>query len=328
MDLSTDYLGLSLKNPLVVGASPLTAEPDGCRQLEDAGAAALVLPSLFQEQIIRESEEFTTRMTEGTESFPEALTYFPDFDDTYIGPQSYLEHIRAVKEAVDIPVIASLNGITTGGWTDYSRLMQEAGADALELNIYFLPTDPTMSAGAVEELYLGVLAETKLTTSIPIAVKLSPWFSAIANLATRIDEEGADGLVLFNRFYQPTINLETLEVEPDLVLSTPFASRLPLRWIALLSSHISASLAATSGVHSHEDVLRLLLAGADAVQLVAVLMQNGTAGLTPILKDMQAWMEEKEYDSVAQLKGSLNAATVADPAAFERANYMKTLHSW
>ena len=328
MDLSTTYLGLNLRNPLVIGASPLTSEVDGCRQLEDAGAGALVLPSLFQEQILRESEEFTTRMTEGAESFPEALSYFPDFDDSYIGPQSYLDHIRAVKEAVDIPVIASLNGLTTGGWTDYSRLMQEAGADALELNIYFLPADPSMSSGAVEKIYTSVLSEVKITTSIPVAVKLNPWFSSLGNVVQQLDEAEADALVLFNRFYQPTINLDTLEVEPELVLSTPFASRLALRWVALLSGRVQADLSASSGIHSAEDVLRLLLAGADTTQLVATLLQNGPEHLKVILSGVQEWMERHEYDSVAALRGSVNAATVADPTAFERANYIKSLYSW
>lgn len=328
MDLKTSYMGLELRNPLVPASSPLTEDLDKCKELEDAGAAAIVLPSLFQEQIMHESEELSRRMLEGTDSFPEALTYFPDFESGYMGPETYLEHIRKAKDALDIPVIASLNGITTGGWVDYSRLMQEAGADALELNVYFLPTDPTMSSSAVEELYISILAETKLAINVPIAMKLSPYFSAIANMAVKLDETGVDALVLFNRFYQPNIDLDELEVKPDLVLSTQFASRLPMRWIAILYGRIEASLAATQGIHSHEDVIRLLMAGADITQLAAVLLKNGTAYLGTILNDLQTWMEEREYDSVTQMKGSMSHRSVTDPAAFERANYMKTIHSW
>jgi len=328
MDLKTSYMGLKLSNPIVPGASPLTGDVESCKQLEDAGAAALVLPSLFQEQIMHESEEFSRRMLEGTESFPEALTYFPNFDDGYIGPESYLEHIRKVKGAVDIPVIASLNGITTGGWVDYSRLMVEAGADALELNIYFLATDTTMTGGAVENIYSSILLETKLATKIPIAVKISPYFSALANMVRQLDDDGADGIVLFNRFYQPDIDLEKLEVVPDLVMSTPFANRTSLRWIAILHGHLNASLAAAQGIHSHEDVLKMIMVGADITQVTACLLQLGTDHLGTILKNLTFWMEEKEYESLEQLKGSLSQKSVADPAAFERANYMKSLHCW
>jgi len=328
MDLKTSYMGLDLSSPLVPGASPLTGDVDSCKQLEDVGAAALVLPSLFQEQIMHESEEYSRRMTEGTESFSEALTYFPNFDEGFIGPESYLEHIRKVKEAVDIPVIASLNGITTGGWVDYSCLMIEAGADALELNIYFLPTDTNMTSGAVEKLYSSILLETKLAIKAPIAVKISPYFSALANMVKQLDDDGADGVVLFNRFYQPDIDLENLEVVPNLVMSTPFANRTSLRWIAVLFGHIDASLAASQGIHTHEDVLKMVMAGADITQVTACLLKNGIPWLGTMLADLTKWMEEKEYESIEQMKGSLSQKSVADPAAFERANYMKVLHSW
>ncbi|MFC1499654.1 dihydroorotate dehydrogenase-like protein [Candidatus Zixiibacteriota bacterium] len=328
MDLKTSYMGLELSNPLVPGASPLTADVESCKQLEDAGAAALVLPSLFQEQIMHESEELSRRMSEGSDSFPEALTYFPDFDDGFIGPESYLEHIRKVKEAVDIPVIASLNGITTGGWVDYSQLMVQAGADALELNIYFLATETDMTSGAIEMLYSSILQETKLAIKKPVAVKIAPYFSALANMVKRLDDDGADAVVLFNRFYQPDIDLENLEVVPDLVMSTPYANRTSLRWIAILYGHLTASLGAAQGIHSHEDVLKMVMAGADITQITACLLQNGSSYLGTILENMTKWMEEKEYESLEQLKGSLSQKSVADPAAFERANYMKTLYSW
>ncbi|MFC1530247.1 dihydroorotate dehydrogenase-like protein [Gemmatimonadota bacterium] len=328
MDLKTSYMGLDLSNPLVPGASPLTATVESCKELEDAGAAALVLPSLFQEQIMHESEELSRRMHEGSDSFSEALSYFPNFNEDFIGPESYLEHIRKVKEAVDIPVIASLNGITTGGWVDYSQLMVQAGADALELNIYFLATDIEMNSGGVEALYSSILQETKLALKKPVAVKIAPYFSALANMVKQLDDDGADAIVLFNRFYQPDIDLENLEVIPDLVMSTPYASRTSLRWIAILYGHLSASLAASQGIHTHEDVLKMVMAGADITQVTACLLKNGIPYLGTMLADVTKWMEEKEYESITQMKGSMSQKSVADPAAFERANYMKTLYSW
>ncbi len=328
MDLSTTYLGLSLKNPLVAAAGPLTAEVDSIRELEDSGAAAVVLHSLFEEQITHEAEELAHLTTQGTESFAESLTYFPEAGDYRLGPDEYLEHIRKAKLAVDIPVIASLNGVTVGGWIDYATKMQRAGADAIELNVYYIATDPTLHAPDVENRYVQILKAVKSHVKIPVAMKLSPFFSATAAMAKRLDEAGADGLVLFNRFYQPDINLDTLEVVPDLVLSTPFDMRLPLRWIAILHGRVRASLAATSGIATGRDVVKMIMAGADVAQVCSVLLRKGTRELGRMLRDMQAWMEEREYASVAQMKGSMSQKSCPDPAAFERANYMKTLNSY
>jgi len=328
MNLQTTYMGLELKSPLVPAASPLTGEFDKCRELEDAGASALVLPSLFEERVIRDSQELSHHMVYGTESFAEAMTYLPEMETDYLGPESSLELIRILKESLEIPIIASLNGVTTGGWIDYAKLMEEAGADGIELNVYFVATDLETSSAAVEEMYLSILSETKMTVKIPVAMKLSPYFTSVANMAHRLDEAGADALVLFNRFYQPTIDLDELEVRPDLELSTPFESRLPLRWIGILNGRINASLGATKGIHSHLEVLMMLMAGADVTMPASALLEKGTSHLGVMLKGMQEWMEEKEYESVAQMKGSMSQRSVADPAAFERANYLKTLHSW
>jgi len=328
MDLSTKYMGLELRNPLVPSSSPLTADFDTCRRLEDAGAGAIVCHSLFEEQFLHESDEISHYMQHGTESFAESLTYFPDMADDYLGPEEYLEHIRALKEALDVPVFGSLNGVTKGGWVSYAKQIEEAGADALELNVYYIPTDLSIPASEVEQLYLDVLAEVKQSVKIPVAMKLSPYFSSMADMARRLDKVGADALVLFNRFYQPNIDLATLEVVPDLVLSTPFAGRLPLRWIAILYGRIGADLAATSGIHTHLDVLRMLMAGAKVTMTASALLLNGVPYLTRMLDDLTAWMVEQEYTSVAQMIGSMSQMAIADPAAFERANYIKTLHSW
>jgi dihydroorotate dehydrogenase (fumarate) len=328
MDLSTTYMGLSLKNPLVPSASPLTAEVDSIRKLEDAGAAAVVLHSLFEEQISHDAEELDHLTTQGTESFAESLTYFPQAQDYRLGPDEYLEHIRKTKLAVDIPVIASLNGFTVGGWIEYARKLEQAGADALELNVYYIATNPTLHAPDVENRYVQILKAVKNNVKIPVAIKLSPFFSATAAMARRLDEAGANGLVLFNRFYQPDIDLDRLEVVPDLVLSTPHEMRLPLRWIAILHGHVKASLAATTGIATGRDVIKMVMAGADVAQACSVLLRKGVRELTTILRDMQAWIEEHEYESVAQMKGSLSQRACADPAAFERANYMKTLNSY
>ena len=328
MDLTTTYMGLELKNPLVPAASPLTGRVDTCRELEDSGAAAIVLPSLFEERIIRDSQELSHHMVHGTESFAEATTYLPDLDTSYLGPESYLDLIRKLKESLDIPVIASLNGVTTGGWIDYAKLMEDAGADGIELNVYFVATDLETSSAAVEEMYLSVLSETKMTVRIPVAMKLSPYFTSVANMAHRLDEAGADAIVLFNRFYQPTIDLEELEVRADLELSTPFESRLPLRWIGILYGRIKASLGATKGIHSHEEVLKMLMAGADVTMPASALLKNGASHLGVMLDGLQEWMEEREYDSISLMKGSMSQRSVADPLTFERANYLKTLHSW
>jgi dihydroorotate dehydrogenase (fumarate) len=328
MDLSTKYLGLKLKNPLVASAGPLTARVDSIRELEDRGAAAVVLHSLFEEQITHESQELDHLTTQGTESFAESLTYFPMAQDYRLEPDDYLEHIRKTKLAVEIPVIASLNGATVGGWIDYATKLEQAGANAIELNVYYVAADPSVHAPDVENRYVQILKAVKSHVKIPVAVKLGPYFSSLAAMAKRLDEAGASGLVLFNRFYQPDINLDTLEVVPDLVLSTPFEMRLPLRWIAILYGRIRASLAATTGIATGRDVLKVLMAGADVAQLCSVLLRKGTGELTRMLKDMQAWMEDREYESVQQMKGSMSQKACADPAAFERANYMKTLNSY
>ncbi len=329
MDLRTTYMGLELRNPLVPSSSPLTQYVDKCRQLEDAGAAAVVVHSLFEEQLTHESLELSYHLTHGTESFAEAMTYFPDLNsDEYLGPEEYLKHIRSLKEALEIPVFGSLNGVTPSGWVEYAKMIEEAGADGLELNVYYVATDLQLPSLEVEQLYLDILAETKKQVKIPIAMKLSPYFSSMADMARRLDEGGADALVLFNRFYQPNIDLDELEVRPDLVLSTPSESRLPLRWIAILFGHINASLGATTGVHTHLDVLRMLMAGADVTMMASALLLNGVRHLSTVLSDLQDWMVEKEYTSVEQLKGSMSQKSVANPAAFERANYIKTLHSW
>ena len=328
MDLTTTYMGLELKNPLVPSASPLTAELGTIRQLEDAGAAAVVLHSLFEEQISHEAAEMAHYLAHGTESYAEALSYFPEADDYRLGPEQYLEHIAAAKKAVDIPVIASLNGVTTGGWIDCARQMEQAGADGIELNVYFIATRPNLAALDVENLYVQILHAVKKSVKIPVAIKVSPFFSATAAMAKRLDDAGADALVLFNRFYQPDIDLDELEVVPNLVLSSEHEMRLPLRWIAILHHEVRASLAATTGISSGHDVLKMLMVGADVTQVCSVLLRKGVGELSVILKDMQAWMTEHEYASVRQMKGSMSQRSVAEPAAFERANYMKALNSY
>jgi dihydroorotate dehydrogenase (fumarate) len=328
MDLTTTYLGLKLANPLVPSASPLTADVGSIRQLEDAGAAAVVLHSLFEEQIRHEAAELEHYMEHGTERYAEMLSFFPQADEFRLGPEEYLEHIRKAKEAVDIPVIASLNGMTVGGWTEYARKMEQAGADALELNVYFLATDPQLAGPEVEEVYVDILQAVKGSVKIPVAMKLSPFFSATAATAQRLDEAGVGALVLFNRFYQPDIDLEKLEVTPNLVLSTTHELRLPLRWIAILHGKLRASLAATSGVWTGTDVVKLVMAGADATQMCSVLLHKGVGELRVILDDLQTWMKQHEYESVEQMKGSMSQKSVEDPTAFERANYMRTLNSY
>jgi len=328
MDLTTNYLGFNLKNPLVVSASPISENIDEIKKAEDAGAAAVVLPSLFEEQLEHESAELDHHLTHGTESFAEALTYFPQLSDFRLGPEDYLDLIAKAKAAVQIPVIASLNGSSPGGWTNYARDIQQAGADALELNIYYIPTDPDTGAAQVEQTYLDILKAVKSVVAIPVAVKLSPFFSSMANMARRLDEAGANALVLFNRFYQPDINLATLEVESNVLLSTPQARRLPLRWIAILYGKIKADLAATSGIHSAEDALKMLMAGASATMLCSVLLKHGVEHIAKIRQDMCTWMEQHEYDSVKQLQGSLSQKNCPDPTAFERAQYMRAISTY
>lgn len=325
MDLTTNYLGLKLRSPLVVSASPLSEDIDNLKRMEDAGAAAVVLYSLFEEQLKQDRLELNQNLQQGTESFAESLTYFPEANEYKLGPEEYLKHIAAAKKATRIPIIASLNGSSVGGWTGYAQQIEKAGADALELNIYYIPTDMNLTGTEVEMTYLDILKSVKASVSIPVAVKLSPFFSNFANMAKRLDDAGADGLVLFNRFYQPDIELETLEVKPNILLSTPMAMRLPLRWIALLHGKLKASLAATSGIHRASDALKMLLVGADVTMLCSTVIRHGIPQIAMIEREMTDWLEEHEYESVKQLKGSLSQKNCAEPAAFERAQYMKAL---
>jgi dihydroorotate dehydrogenase (fumarate) len=328
MDLTTTYMGLKLKNPIVPSASPLSKEIANIRGMEDAGASAVVFYSLFEEQISHEMGELDHFLSHGTESFAESLSYFPEPEVYHRGPDAYLEHITKAKEAVDIPVIASLNGITSGGWVEYARKMQDAGADALELNIYYIPTDPELLGNAVEQTYIDTLSDVKSNLSIPVAVKLNPFFSSMANVAKRLDDSGADALVLFNRFYQPDIDLEELEVVPNVILSTPQAMRLPLRWVAILHGKIKADLAATGGIHTAEDVVKMLMAGASVTMMCSALLQHGVGHISKVLEEVEAWMEEHEYESISQMQGSMSQQSCADPTAFERANYMKALSTY
>lgn len=325
MDLTTKYLGLKLRTPLVVSASPLSEDLDNIRRMEDAGASAVVLYSLFEEQLRHDRLELNRNLESGTESFAEALTYFPEPDEFKLGPEEYLKHIAAAKKATRIPIIASLNGSSVGGWTEYAKQIQKAGADALELNIYYIPTDMNLGGDVVEDTYINILRAVKSEVTIPVAVKLSPFFSNFANMAMRFDEAGANGLVLFNRFYQPDIELESLDVKPNILLSTPMAMRLPLRWIALLHGKLKASLAATSGVHRASDALKMLMVGADVTMLCSTVIRHGIPQIAMIERELTEWLEEHEYESVSQLKGSLSQKNCPEPAAFERAQYMKAL---
>ncbi len=328
MDLSTTYCGLKLRSPLVPSASPLTKEVDDLKRMEEAGAGAVVLPSVFEEQLRAESAELDHALTQGTESFAEALSYFPQVGEFRHGPEDYLEHIQRAKAAIKIPVIGSLNGTSVGGWTDYAKKIEKAGADALELNIYYIPTDLNLTGQQVEQTYIDILKAVKAEVKIPVAVKLSAFFSNMANMAKRLDDAGADGLVLFNRFYQPDIDLETLEIEHSVLLSTPQARRLPLRWIAILFGHLKASLAATSGIHTALDALKVMMAGADSAMLCSVLLRRGIQQIAVIEKEMRQWMEEHEYESITQMKGSLSQRNCPDPSAFERAQYMKVISTY
>ena len=328
MDLTTKYMGLELRNPLLAGASPLSEEIANIEALAEAGAAAVVMHSIFEEQLEQEAAELDYYLEQGSESFAEALSHFPPMQEMKVGPEIYLDNIAAAKKAVDVPVIASLNGISAGGWVDYAARCEGAGADAVELNIYLIPTNPSVDAAKIEQVYLDVLAAVKSEVSIPVAVKLSPFFSAMANMARRLDEAGADALVLFNRFYQPDIDLDELEVAPALQLSTSAESRLPLRWIAILYGRLRASLAATSGVHTGADAAKMILAGASAVQIVSALLENGVKHLTKIRDEMAEILAAKGYESIDEARGVLSQQSCPEPAAFERANYMKTLKSW
>ena len=327
-DLTTTYLGLQLKNPLVASASPLSKKVDNVRRIEDAGAAALVMYSLFEEQITHDSYELDNYLERGTHSYAEAMSYFPDLDYHNLGTEPYLEHLHKIKQAVSIPIIGSLNGISSGGWVEYAHRIEQAGADALELNIYYLPTDPDLSGAELEEDFVQLVRDVRSTVKLPIAVKLSPFFTALPNLAKRIVDAGANALVLFNRFYQPDFDLEELEVVPNLILSTSHDLRLPLRWIAILYGRIQADFALTSGVHTAQDVLKAMMAGANVAMMTSALLESGIGRIMHILTDLQEWMEEHEYESIEQMRGSMSQRSVAEPAAFERANYIKALNTF
>jgi len=328
IDTTTTYLGLKLKNPIVPSSSPLSRTVDSIRRMEDAGAAAVVMYSLFEEQLAEESQILDHFLSYGTDSSAEAMSYFPEAEDYHGGPEEYLETICGAKEATGIPIIGSLNGVSTGGWTDYAQRIQQAGADALELNVYYVPTHPDQTGAEVEQMYVDVVKEVRRNVTIPIAVKLSPFFSATANMAKQLAAAGADGLVLFNRFYQPDLDLEKLEVVPHLALSQSHEMRLPLRWIAILHGRVNVDLALSTGVHRPEDALKALMAGAKVAMTTSALLQKGPERIAGILKGMVTWLEDHEYESVRQMQGSMSQKNVAEPAAFERANYMKVLQSW
>jgi dihydroorotate dehydrogenase (fumarate) len=328
MNLETNYLGLPLKNPIVASSSPLSHSVDSIRRLEDAGASAVVMYSLFEEQITFDSLYVDYYLRSGTNSYAESLSYFPEMDEYNVGPDEYMNLIRRAKEAVDIPIIGSLNGVSSGGWTNYAALIEDAGADALELNVYYVPTDVELTGQAVENMYLDLLIQVKSSVSVPVAVKLSPFLSSTANMAKRLVEEGANGLVLFNRFYQPDLNLETLEVAPRLVLSNSNELRLPLRWVAILYGRLMTDFAITTGIHNAQDVLKGLMAGAKVTMMASELLRNGIGRIDEILQALTGWMGEHEYESVNQMIGSMSQQHCAEPAAFERANYMKILGSY
>ncbi|TSA41216.1 MAG: dihydroorotate dehydrogenase-like protein [Verrucomicrobiales bacterium] len=320
---------MKLRTPLVPSAAqPLTENVDNIKRMEDAGAAAVVMHSLFEEQLSLERREIFESMTQGTESFAEALTYFPEPSEFHIGPEVYLENIVKAKAAVKIPIIASLNGSTPGGWVEYAQKIEQAGADAIELNIYWIPTDPSLSSIRIEDTYVEILRSVKAQVTIPVAVKLSPFFTNFANMARRLEAVGADGLTLFNRFYQPDMDLESLEVTPNILLSTPMAMRVPLRWIAILRDQVGLSLAATSGIHRATDAIKMLMAGADVTMMCSALLRHGVKHITTVENEIRAWMEEHEYESVQQLQGSMSQKNCPDPAAFERAQYMRAVSNY
>ncbi len=329
MNLQTDYLGLKLKNPLVPSASPLSSDVTRVKQLEDVGASAVVMYSLFEEQIVNESKALDHFLNVSAESYAEALSYLPEPEVYHnLKAEEYLEQLRKLKEAVDIPIIASLNGVSKGGWMEYAQKMQQAGADALELNVYYIAADPQLTSEQVEQMYIDDLKTVKESVGIPVSIKLGPFFSSFANMAMRLEAAGADGLVLFNRFYQPDIDLESKEVLPSLELSTTFEKRLPLRWIAMLRPHIKGSLAATTGIHSAEDVIKMIMVGADVTMLASALLREGCDKLFTIIEEMNNWMEENEYESVEEMKGCMSSASVADASTYERANYIRILQGF
>lgn len=327
-DLSTTYLGLTLKNPVVASASPLSKKVESIRRLEDAGVSAVVMYSLFEEQIVHESKALDYFLSRGTDSYAEAITYFPEMDSYNVGPENYLELIRKAKAAVNIPVIGSLNGVSTGGWVKYARLIEEAGADALELNIYYVPTESTLTSQELEQAHVDLVADIRKQINIPLAVKLSPFFSTLPNLASRLVRAGASGLVLFNRFIQPDLDIELLEVTPHLTLSTSEELNLPLRWTAILYGRVQADLALTGGVHTVKDLVKAVMAGASAALLASELIAKGPMRAGELVRELSAWMDENEYTSLQKMRGSMSQQAVAEPAAFERANYMKALTSY
>ena len=328
MNLTTKYLDMVLKNPIVASSSPLSHNIDSIRRLEDAGAAAVVMYSLFEEQIGFDSYYVDYHLTQGIDSYAESISYFPDMQSYNVGPDGYLNLIRRAKEAVNIPVIGSLNGASVGGWTDYATLIEEAGADALELNVYYVPANTEVTGSEVETLYLEILSAVRQTVTIPVAIKLNPFFSSIANMSRRLVEHGADGLVLFNRFYQPDFDLENLEVKPRLVLSDSDDLRLPLRWVAILFGRVDADLAITSGIHTSQDVIKGLMAGAKVTMMASELLQHGVRRIPQVLNEVVTWLHDHEYESVSQMVGAMSQKHCPEPAAFERANYMKVLDSY
>jgi dihydroorotate dehydrogenase (fumarate) len=328
IDLSTTYLGLKLKNPLVASASPLSEKLDSVRQLEDCGVSAIVMYSLFEEQVIRESLELDRFLSNGTHTYAEALTYLPEVGRYSMGPEAYVENVYRLKQATNIPIIGSLNGVSTGGWIQYAQQIEQAGADAVELNIYYLPVDPDLTGAELEENYVNLVKDLRSQVRIPIAVKLSPFFTSMPNMARRLVEAGADGLVLFNRFYQPDFDLDELEVVPNLQLSSSAELRLPLRWIALLYGRVQTDYALTSGVHTTTDMLKAIMAGASVTMVTSEFLQNGIERAGEMLGGMLSWLEEHEYESVLQMRGSMSAQAVAQPNAFKRTNYMKVLSSY
>jgi dihydroorotate dehydrogenase (fumarate) len=326
--LATTYLGLPLTSPLVMSSSPLCEDLDAIRRAEDAGAGAVVLHSLFEEQLTVESQDLDRHLSQHEYHCAEAAGYFPEMASYNLGPDGYLEHVRRAKEAVGIPIIASLNGVSSGGWIDYARRIEQAGADGLELNAYFVPTDPLVTGAEVERMYVDLVRDVSLTVTLPLAVKLSHFFSSIPNIAHRLDRAGADALVLFNRFYQPDVDIERLEVVPNLTLSTSSELRLRLRWAAVLHGHVDADLAVTGGVHTAEDVVKAVMAGAAVTMMTSALLRHGVEHLATVRGDLLAWMEEHEYESVRQMRGSMSSAAVSEPAAFERANYLRVLRGY
>jgi dihydroorotate dehydrogenase (fumarate) len=327
-DLTTKYLGLKLKNPLLISASPLSEDLGNIRRMEDCGAGAIVLASLFEEQIHVEGTTLDQFLDQGTESFAESLTYFPDLTGYNLGPEGYLEHVRRAKQAAGIPIIGSLNGSSRGGWIDYAKKIQEAGADALELNIYLIPTDAEMSGADVEKVYIDLVSAVKASLHIPVAVKIGAYFSSLPNTARRLDQAGANALVLFNRFYQPDFDLENLEVVPHLILSTPHELLLRLNWVAVLYGKIQADLAITGGVHTGLDVLKSMMAGARVAMMTSALLEHGIGHLATMRAELVKWMEEHDYESIQQMQGSMSQRAVADPSAFQRANYLRVLSSY